>query len=765
LLGISSIQPGGSLALVTDPDDFARRQSPLPAGPRSLDVGVTPVAAPHDRARHGGRKAARGYGLSASLSYKTAILLLAIVLMTVTVVAVVFNTHRKTTDMAVQLSGRIVSEVGEKIVTRTADLLHIAESHLVANAAVASATDLIPNQDLLANLFWQQVSFTPEIQSIYLADETGSFVQARQAPRLATRVIDRTPKPPTERWIYRDTDYRAIAHLDREVEYDPRDRPWYRGTAPQRKIYWTDVYTYESTHKPGITASYPVIGANGRIEAVLGADISLEDLSGFLSKQEIGRHSTALVIDGKGRIVAHPNQLDLNRGRPDSEGLIPVTDTGLPWIADAYRAIRAGTGATGNRDEGRHYLSSTDGNNYVSRIIGFGDRFGLPWSLAIIVGEADILTAANRALSESIVLSAIILVVSLVIAYYVALQFSEPVRQLAANTRLIRDFRFAEVTDVRSGFREIHDMNEAIGCMKDGLKVLESHLPPEVARHVMHGHEPEDLQARLMELPVLCSVVHNLGLLYNAESPDAVTSLLAAQVERGSGIVKREKGTLDTFNGDILSAFWGAPSPVEHAAYHACRAALACSTCMDSANRWAPRPGRIERHIGIDLGRALVGNVGTAGHIRYTAVGRPIEVASRLRDLNAIYGTRVIVSDAIHRDVQAHFHFRILDAIKIANGARGIRIYELICEKAASVPSGDLEFFRGCELAFEAYRNKRWSEAIALWQEARKYRPGDPAIRLLIDRCREFEAGRGSVALLPADWDGSMPCPALPVFA
>ncbi len=754
------------MAFVTDPDDFAPRQSPVSAGPGALGLGVVPVTASHGKASHGSPRARRGYGFSASLTYKTAILLLAIALMTVTVVAVVWNTHRKTTDMAVQLSGRIVSEVGAKIVTRTADLLHIAESHLVGNAAVASSTDLIPGQDLFTNLFWQQVTFTPEIQSIYLADGTGSFVQARQAPRLATRVIDRTVKPPTERWMYRDDHYRAIAHLDREVAYDPRERPWYRGTDPQRRIYWTDVYRYESTHKPGVTASYPVLGANGRIKAVLGADISLEDLSGFLSKQEVGRHSTALVIDGKGRIVAHPTQLDLSHGRPDSDGLIPVTETGLPWITDAYRAIRAGTGADGDKvDDGRHYISSTEGNNYVSRVIGFGERFGLPWSLLIIVGEADTLTDANRALSESLVLSAIILVVSLVIAYYVALQFSEPVKQLAANTRLIRDFRFDEVRDVRSRFCEIHDMNEAIKCMRDGLKLLESHLPPEVARHVMHGHEPEDLQARLMELPVLCSVVHNLGLLYNAELPDAVTSLLAAQVERGSGIIKREKGTLDTFNGDILSAFWGAPSPVEHAAYHACRAALACSTCMDSANRYAPNGRRVERHIGIDLGRALVGNVGTAGHIRYTAVGRPIEIASRLRDLNSIYGTRVIVSDTIQRDVQEHFHFRMLDAVQIGTGLRGIRMYELICEKAASVASGDLEFFRGCELAFQAYRDKRWGEAIALWQEAGKYRPGDPAIRLLIDRCSEFEAGRGGVALLPKDWDGAMPCPRLPMFA
>lgn len=674
-------------------------------------------------------------------SYRSAILLLFLVLMTGTVVAVIVNSFYISEDTARNLSGRIVNEVGEKIVTRASGLMRTVEAHLLSNAAVATATELIPGQTVLYNMFWQQVVFTPELDSMYIGDSAGNFVQARRSPRFATRVIDRTKTPPEERWIYRDKDYAALARVARDVEFDPRERPWYQGTKRVREIRWSDVYLYKTSGKPGVTATYPVFDDQEQIRAVLGADIGLLSLSEFLSQQEVGRHSTVIVIDGNGHVIGHPNQLDLKPRAEGEIGLMKVSDIGIPWVEDAYAAIQgADAERAGDLD---YFLSVTDGENYISRVFDLDPTRGIPWKLLIVVGEVDLLSVAYRALSESVVLSTIILIIALFIVYLIAQHFSHPVTQLARNTRLIRDFRFGDLRQVHSGFTEIREMNNAIGGIKEAMGVLESQLSTDVARHVVSGSGSVDLEAREMEVPVISSAVHNLGLLFDNMAAEDFTGHLRTQVERGSNIVKREQGTMDTFNGDRLFAFWGAPAPVENASYHACRAAVAMSHCFDTDDDRAARQAGLERHVGLHTGKALVGNVGIEGGIRFSVVGRPFDVAVRLRELNKVYGTRIIVSEQAHDEAGDEFVWRMLDIVKIDPDSSGFLIYELVAEVSETIAASKRELIHHYELGLGAYRDRKWAQALRSFEAALEHGPDDAATQLLIARCKRFRSGRG----------------------
>jgi adenylate cyclase len=693
-------------------------------------------------------------------SYRSAILLLFLILMTGTVVAVVVNSFFRTQDMVRHLSERIVAEVGEKIVNRSSGIRGIAEAHLVSNAAVASATEVIPGRAVLYNMFWQQVVFTPELDSMYIGDADGNFVQARRSPKLATRVIDRTVSPPEERWIYRNDDYEPIARLKRDVEFDPRGRPWYQNTTASRQVRWSDVYLFKTSGKPGVTATYPVLDEQGQIRAVLGTDITLDTMAEFLSQQTIGRHSTVLVLDDNGYVIAHPRNLDPKPTALDEKGLMRVWDMGIPWVADAYAAIdkaviRSGSG-------GEVYESVTDGEYYSSRLYSLSREIGLPWKLLIVVAERDLLTAAYRALSESVILSAIILIVALFVVYLIALQFSAPVSRLARNTRMIRDFRFDELRDVRSGFTEIREMDEAIGCIKDAMVVLESQLSTEVARSVVSGNEPEHLQAREMEVPIISSVVDQLGSLFENRSPEEFTPLLRAQMVRGSEIIRREKGTIDTFNGDRLFAFWGAPTPVENGPYRACRAALAMSRCFDRADEKLKADTGLNRHVGLHMGNALVGNVGGEGHIRFSVVGRPVDIALRLRDLNKVYGTRIIVSESVFQETADEFVWRILDRVKISPRMPGFSIYELVANRDENISATARELIHSYELGLSAYRERKWAQAIRFFEQALEHEPGDAAARLLIERCNLLRSGRGGARKRSVTWDGSVMCPSEP---
>ena len=175
-------------------------------------------------------------------SHKSAFISLFVVLLTVTVASVVYNAYWRTSDALLDLAEQIIEEASTKIIDRIDSIFNAADQYLYINKYLVAQRDIIQDQDELLALFWQQMRLTPEIVSIYTGDVEGNFVQAREVPRLSTRVIDRRGRKPLEQIVYRDQNYRPIAHIENDALYDPRERPWYLNTGVEQKVYMTDPF-------------------------------------------------------------------------------------------------------------------------------------------------------------------------------------------------------------------------------------------------------------------------------------------------------------------------------------------------------------------------------------------------------------------------------------------------------------------------------------------------------------------------------------------
>ena len=110
-------------------------------------------------------------------------------------------------------------------------------------------------------------------------------------------------------------------------------------------------------------------------------------------------------------------------------------------------------------------------------------------------------------------------------------------------------------------------------------------------------------------------------------------------------IVDRHNGIVNKFLGDGLLAIFGAPidDPLEAAnAVAAAREMLMSVEASNVGHSWPIRLG-----IGIHIGQAVAGTVGSQRRKEYTVIGDTVNLASRLESLNKEVGSQLIVSDAV----------------------------------------------------------------------------------------------------------------------
>ena len=111
-------------------------------------------------------------------------------------------------------------------------------------------------------------------------------------------------------------------------------------------------------------------------------------------------------------------------------------------------------------------------------------------------------------------------------------------------------------------------------------------------------------------------------------------------------IVDRHHSVVNKFLGDGFLAMFGAPIDDPAAAVNAIAAGRAMLHAMADANRGHAWPIRIG--IGIHIGEAVTGTVGSPRRKEYTVIGDTVNLASRLESLNKEVGSQFLVSDAVH---------------------------------------------------------------------------------------------------------------------
>jgi adenylate cyclase len=162
-------------------------------------------------------------------------------------------------------------------------------------------------------------------------------------------------------------------------------------------------------------------------------------------------------------------------------------------------------------------------------------------------------------------------------------------------------------------------------------------------------------------------------------NPEGLTKLINRFLTRMTNIIIANGGTIDKFMGDCIMAFWNAPLDIRDHQGCAIRTALLMIVELSTLNKElkAEKLPAINIGIGINTGKALVGNMGSEQRFDYSVIGDAVNLASRLESSSKTLGETIIISENTVQGREHLYPFKFIDSITVKGKSELIKVYTI----------------------------------------------------------------------------------------
>ncbi len=202
-------------------------------------------------------------------------------------------------------------------------------------------------------------------------------------------------------------------------------------------------------------------------------------------------------------------------------------------------------------------------------------------------------------------------------------------------------------------------------------------VPASVVEQVVKGELIIEKGGRVSEITMLFSDIRGFTTMSDGQPPEDVVNTLNEYFEVMVDVLFQYTGTLDKFVGDEIIGLFGAPIPIDDAPFKAVSCALAMLQALAEFNRTrhAENQPPINIGIGINTGKVITGAIGSTRALQYTAIGGPMNVASRLVNL-AAHG-EIVIADSTYRYVADRIEATEAPPVKVKGVAAELKIHKV----------------------------------------------------------------------------------------
>lgn len=230
--------------------------------------------------------------------------------------------------------------------------------------------------------------------------------------------------------------------LDLPPDFDPTLRPWYQDAIAAGNIIWTAPYVDQGTGKLVITVAKPVNSSNGDLTGVIGADISLDTLSEFISGTKLGSDGYFFLTNHEGVVLAHKDGSLINKPVPVKE------------ILD---------GITGNKTDSIDYEYNND-----KKFANIIKNQKLGWNIIGTISYSEISKDTSSILRTIVISEIFVIILAIIIALLVSNPITKALGIIVDNLKKIGDGDLTARAEVGS--------KDEIGMLASTLNLMGAEL-------------------------------------------------------------------------------------------------------------------------------------------------------------------------------------------------------------------------------------------------------------------------------------------------
>lgn len=209
-------------------------------------------------------------------------------------------------------------------------------------------------------------------------------------------------------------------------------------------------------------------------------------------------------------------------------------------------------------------------------------------------------------------------------------------------------------------------------------RAFKKYVAPQVVSKIAKdgGYELK-LGGETREIAALFVDIRGFTPLSESLEPEQVVEILNSYLKLTTSCIFNHGGTLDKFIGDATMAIFNAPFDTEDYVYKAVLTAWDIARGGDEIERECVE--RFGKHVGfgvgVNCGKAVVGNIGCDFRMDYTAIGDTVNTAARL-EANAPRG-KVYISGAVYEQVKDRISVEEVGEIPLKGKSKGVFVYSV----------------------------------------------------------------------------------------
>lgn len=362
------------------------------------------------------------------------------------------------------------------------------------------------------------------------------------------------------------------------------------------------------------------VAGNRAAAGVAIAEVNLKFIWDVILAIRVGRTGEAFVLDRPGRLIAHP----------DISLVLRADDTATRPLRDLRAAIlaRPGQAIAGQDIAGNTVLAA------MAPIDGVG------WSVVVKQPIVEAFGPIHAALWRTVALMIAGAILAAALAYWLTHRMTGPIRLLEDGASRIGAGQFEHRIHLATGDeleRLAIRFNEMAGELaisqerSERIGRLKRFLAPQVAELIDRTGSDHMLDGRRVEVAVVFCDLRGFTAFSARAEPEAVIGMLGEYYDVLERVVRAHEATLTSFSGDGAMVLLNAPVSCSDPALRAVE--MAREMQMSVQRLLAARRAldhRLGFGVGLAMGLATVGRIGSEGRLDYTAVGTVVNLASRL---------------------------------------------------------------------------------------------------------------------------------------